>query len=497
MGRTVPISLVLLFLFLLNLFAGLFFINEGLFHHDSVLLAKAVEDTYATGQLQPEARGRYGAVIVNNIIHFPFFLLGHNADFTTRFSSVLFHSLSICTLFLFAYELLGSIMTAFFSGILLSFTPFYFSPNTWGKEHGLYITFILLSFYFLYRGTDKNNILSVGLSSFLAAFSVSIKESALAVLPLYFLLYLRPKFTTRPFRIVIKKERFDPKTLACLILPMAAVLGVLYFTYLKGEFYREIVLRDNTTALFMGPFSKMLKVAFKDLRIGVPPVIFLFFGLGIIRMFLQKKTFAPLFLLAWLALIFYFGNIETFVLRYLDIVMIPVYIGTAYFLSWLHDKDKVAANAIVLYFTLSMFLVMYPMLKFRHTYNGEKRYALFVRDKTEPNAIIITMDDSAFIEYYADRRTTPHPIDDAGKMIEFMKKIRSYVRKGIPVYVTGSAFSYDHKKTFRKVFDLSFDMESIGSLLAEDYHRPEVQFTKYNEELLKLAPKGDPRSTLE
>src|SRR4030042_1469971 len=196
MGRTVPISLVLLFLFLLNLFAGLFFINEGLFHHDSVLLAKAVEDTYATGHLQPEARGRYGAVIVNNIIHFPFFLLGHNADFTTRFSSGLFHSLSICALFLFAYELLGSIMTAFFSGILLSFTPFYFSPNTWGKEHGLYITFILLSFYFLYRGTDKNNILSVGLSSFLAAFSVSIKESALAVLPLYFLLYLRPKFTT-------------------------------------------------------------------------------------------------------------------------------------------------------------------------------------------------------------------------------------------------------------------------------------------------------------
>ena len=274
---------------------------------------------------------------------------------------------------------------------------------------------------------------------------------------------------------------------------MAAVLAILYFTYLKPEFYRELVLRDNTTALFLGPFSRMLPVAFKDLALCVPPVTLVLFALGLTRMFLRKEGFARLFLIAWFGLIFYFGNIETFVLRYLDIVIIPVYIGAAYFLSGLHKKDKLAANAVILYLVASMFLFMYPMLKFRRNYNGEKRYAMFVRDKTEPESIIITMDDSAFIEYYADRRTTAHPIDDEEGMLSFMQKMRSSIRKGAPVYVTGSAFSYDDRLTFRDLFNRFFDTKSMGSILTEDYHRPEARFMRYDQSLLKVTPKERPR----
>ena len=96
---------IIILLFLLNFITGMLFINEGLFHHDSVRLAQAVEKTYKTGRLQPAVRGRYGLVVVNSLIYLPFFLLGQNADFATRFSSILFHSLSIVALFLLIKEL--------------------------------------------------------------------------------------------------------------------------------------------------------------------------------------------------------------------------------------------------------------------------------------------------------------------------------------------------------------------------------------------------------
>lgn len=105
---------IVFFLFLLNFITSLLFINEGLFHFDSVVLAQAVEKTYATGMLHPAHKGRYGSVIINAIMHLPFHILGKNADFTVRLSSILFHSLSIVALFLFVEALFNNRILALF-----------------------------------------------------------------------------------------------------------------------------------------------------------------------------------------------------------------------------------------------------------------------------------------------------------------------------------------------------------------------------------------------
>src|SRR5512135_724563 len=89
------LRLTVLALFLLNFAVGILLINEGLFHHDSVLLAKAVEDVFRTGRLQPAFHGRYASVAINTVLYLPFFIFGSNADLSVRLSSVLFHALSI------------------------------------------------------------------------------------------------------------------------------------------------------------------------------------------------------------------------------------------------------------------------------------------------------------------------------------------------------------------------------------------------------------------
>ena len=100
-SKTVYISVAL---FIICLITGILLINDGIFHHDGIVLAKAVEDTCRTGQLHSATKGRYGCVLVNSIIYFPFYLLGQRADFYIRFSSLLFHALSIVAFFLLIYE---------------------------------------------------------------------------------------------------------------------------------------------------------------------------------------------------------------------------------------------------------------------------------------------------------------------------------------------------------------------------------------------------------
>jgi len=480
---------IIILLFLLNFILGLSFINEGLFHYDSVLLAQAVEKTYEKGLLQPSSRGRYGAVIINLIIYYPFFLFGQNADFALRFSSVLFHSLSIVVLFYFINELFNDRLLAFFVSLLFSFTPFYFVPNTYGKEHGLSMFILLLSLYLLYAGLNKKSPILVSISSFLVAFSTTVRESMLMAIPLYFLLYLKPEISIRPFKVTFLQERFNLKWISAATVPLIIVFCFVFFIYLRSEIYNYIFITNYaTTVNFTGLFSKFLLQALKDLFISIPVLMFVFFLLGILKMIWDKKIFISLFFIFWLLLIFYFGNQKGYCPRYLEIITIPVYVFASYVLAVLYRKSKSIAICIIIYCIAYMGIVMYPLLIFRHHYNGEKQFALYVNEKTEPNAIVIAMDDSPFIEYYGKRKTITYPIDSQDKINNFIKRIDAYLNDNAPVYLISSSFSYDAGGNFKKILSENFDLTLIGKKLTEDYHRPELKFQFYYEQLFKVSP---------
>ncbi len=134
---------------------------------------------------------------------------------------------------------------------------------------------------------------------------------------------------------------------------------------------------------------------------------------------------------------------------------------------------------------------MYPMLKFRHTYNGEKQFALYVKEKTEDNAIIITMDDGPFIEYYGSRRVVNHPIGDQRKIDEFINQINEYLIKKVPVYLIESGLRYDPERIFKNALFGNYNVNVIGEKLTEDFHRPELKFQTYYEKLFKIGLKNN------
>lgn len=477
---------VIIMLFLLNFISGFYFINEGIFHVDGIILAQAVENTYKTGTLHPAVAGRYGSVILNSVLYFPFFISGQNADFATRFSSILFHSLSVVALFLFIRELFRDSIQAFFGSLLLSFAPFYFSINTYGKEHAASIFFLILSFYLLYRGLNIKSLFLVGLASFIFGFSISIRESILTTFFLFVLLYLSPDISLRPVKIVFPKNRFQPRFLILAFAPLLLILCLLFFTYLKQVIYKDLFIRATDAVSFLGIFSSVLKIAIKDLIISLSPLVFVFFILGIIKMFFRKNSFLALFFSLWFLLIFYFGNTNGYGPRHLDIVVTPICVFVSYILASLYAKNKIAALAIIVCLVSYMFAFIYPLLEFRRHYNGEKQFALYLQGKTEGNAIIIAMDDSPFIEYYGKRKVICHPVNDVAKTRVFMETLENYLKNKTPVYLIESGLSYDKYRIFEKMIFKHFNLITVGDKLTEDYHRAEIKFQLYRERLFKM-----------
>ncbi|MCM8831320.1 MAG: hypothetical protein NC918_03925 [Candidatus Omnitrophica bacterium] len=80
-------------------------------------------------------------------------------------------------------------------------------------------------------------------------------------------------------------------------------------------------------------------------------------------------------------------------------------------------------------------------------------------------------------------------------MHTFLRTVASYLVNGVEVYLTSSGLSYDSSGIFRGILQTNFDIEVVGSKLCEDYHRPELEFTKYEHFLYKLDFKFKTKSS--
>jgi len=507
-------------LFLLNFFISFFAMNAGLFHSDSVNLAQTIEKTYATGKLQPGPNGRYGTIIINSLLHYPFHLFGRSADFTVRFSGILFHSLSIIMLFFFINELFADGIMAFFVSLLFSFVPFYFSPNTYGKEHGLGMTVLFVSLFLLCRGTRNGSLFLICISSFLMAATVTIREAMLLSLPLYFILFFHPRillrkesarvsanedvFSLRKLFLALIRDNYaiefpvyarKLKYVLAATLPFCLLFSFLFYGYLFKVIHNSFSFGPATCSVFFGLFSPILKLACKDILTGVSALVLILFILGARKMIADKKLFLTLFFFLWLMIIFYVGNISLYSARYLDIVVVPIFVFAGYYVRDMYKIYKIIAMVTVLICVLHMLFFSSKMLATRHLWCGPKEFALYVKDHTEPDAVVIAIDEYPFIEYYSHRTTlVPRVSMDRRDVVEFNRKLSGYIRNDTPVYLISSAFAYDDRTGLRKNLLTNFELYFIGEKFNEEFHRPEFSLQTFKERLYRLNPKTRERN---
>jgi hypothetical protein len=130
---------------------------------------------------------------------------------------------------------------------------------------------------------------------------------------------------------------------------------------------------------------------------------------------------------------------------------------------------------------------MYPILEFRTQYCGNKEFAHYVQQNTEPNSVIIAMDEAIHLRYYANRTTWGHPRDGNDiKIKEFVSKIDSPLDNNTPVYIIETGFTYDPGRKVQQAILNRYNLTLIGSHLNEDYHKKAMFDGKFEERLFKI-----------
>jgi hypothetical protein len=456
------------------------FRNEGIFHLDAVFLAQAVEDIYANNPWPTD--WRFGAVLANAVVYFPFWLVGENAERATVLSSIFFHACSIPMAFLFLERLSGSRLLATLSAGLLAFAPVYTIPNTFGKEYGLAVFLMVTAFWLALGARQRGSAARAAASAFTFALSYIVWEGLLAITPVYLVVLVAPRFE-RP----VWTEQ-SGRVAAGALLGFAVGLAFDLSTSLH-VMLRTYASSAQMTA-FRGIASPVLPRALGDLErfLGWPFLAASALGLGLALRQPRYRSVLPLASLLILSLAFY-GNLSTYGPRYLVVgtLGLSMLAGVAFdFLLTCRMPVRVLSLALYAFIIGSMIAVSYPQLAARHTYNGAKRYAQMVAEVTEPASLIIVMDDSRFVQYYARRATLGHPIGDRAATEAWIGKVRQALERG-PVYLTESGLSYDPGYIVQLAIDANFSLTLVGTRTSEDYHQAEGGLRWYEGHLWRLT----------
>jgi len=482
---TVPLAL-----FALSFLFRLPFMNQGLFHHDEVLLARAVEGTVARLQLVGEFNGRYGAVLLNALIYAPYRALsGLGSERVILSLSLVSGALLAAVLYLLVLELAGRRYPAALAALFFSFNYLFLTTSTTGKENTLQAFFAVLALWLVVRGAKRGSWRLKLLSFAAFAFSLTIHEVGITLAPIFVLLLVLHGWTRTPRVPAALRD----------IAGFAAFAAIPWFLYLGDVFRRTLVTRDTATAAFAGFFSPTLSLAVRDLVAACGLVALGLALAGVVALRRRPRVLVPVFL--WASLILYYGNVTTYAPRYLIYVVMPVAIlcgfGAAALLQWVRPAwgRWLAAATLVAAICGSGVARAYPLIDFRRGYCGPKQMARFVAAKTEPDAVVITMDESVFIEYYGRRRTLLHPVGDCGQQRAFVSRIRSMALSGRRLYVNSTAFTYDDSGCFTQAMLDSLQFKRIGDVLDEDYHRPELGSRRFTNQLLRILPGKEPPRT--
>lgn len=475
----VPLSL-----FSLSFFFRLHFRNDGLFHHDEVLLAGAVEGSLEKRQLLGTINGRYGTVLLNLLFYAPYkWITGHNSERIIVFTAILSGGLLAAVLYDLVREWCEDRVAAFFSSAFITFNFLFLTTSTIGKEHTHQILFLALAFRLFHRGarTSSDAFKILGSASF--AFALTVHESTMPLTPV-FIVYLL---------LVNRSGNSDRRTDFRDLAILCALLAVPFVLYLGGILRKTLTVKDTATVSFLGLISPVFPIALRDLIAvtGIVPAALALVGIWANRK--RRSVVIPGVL--WVLLIFYYGNTSGYAPRHLILVVLPISIlggmGAGTIVGKVKHPPLQAACGLLLLFAVCGYGIYrsYPLISFRKNYCGPKKMAEFVKEKTEPEATVITMDEAVHIRYYAGRNVLTHPVAEYEANREFVESVRAMALSGRAFYINSTAFSYDYGKHFEMLMAENFRFFFVGEVIDEDFHRPELGLALFRNRLFRIVPK--------
>jgi hypothetical protein len=458
------------------------FVNPGFFHHDSILLIRAVEQSLDEGGLAPLLDGRYSYVAFSLPFALLFRALGWPMDLAFNLLTAGVASLSVILEFLLVRDITRSRFAGASAALLLSFMPVYWSVTTHALVHAFSVTLVLFAFTALLRSNASGSRAVAAAAATALVLAVSARVPNLLLLPAFACLWLEP-------RVRGGTLRFDRERLArqAPFVAVPLVIGLAAMAWAQSD----LILAKARYDAFLGPFSPGFVRALRslDANLGIAAWILVVTGAGLSIVGERRAVVTALFL--WgLPLLFFYGNVASFAPRFYCSLFPVLALFMALALHRIQRSSRLAALALLSWLVFDMAVVAYPIVRDRHRFSGGKEYALWLDRRIEPDALVIAMDYGVFVEYYAGRRVTSHPQGPAAAVLAWSAGVLEEIDAGTPVYMMESGFSYDPDEIVRRVVMSQFEVTPVGSHLSEDYHKASLQRRVHRNQLFRLGRKA-------
>ena len=479
-------------LFLFSLLLRLFFMNDGLFHYDSVDFAIQAERTVEELKIHyAHGMGFPGMAILNGLAYGTDALIRgtQSAELSITLLSIIFGAAAVVIFYLFTKELTQDRFIAFTAALLFSITPLFLSVTTFALSHGASVFFSLLAIYLFQKSEQKEQrwrYRLIILSGLTLGFAVTIRITNVLYAALILLLYFNPKFEQR--ELILEKPKIKEIILTgvLFITPLILTFLLLYWPKISTAGLGFITATAESVK-WLGIYSQMTLFLLNWLNSSVILLGWILMLGGLVYSLKAKRY--SIILLAWFVIFaIYFLNLSgTVSPRHLIPLLIPVYIYIATALEWVKSKNKLVAAVIIVILVLAMLIPVYPILEFRTQYCGPKEFAYYVQQNTEPDSVVIAVDEWIHLKYYANRTTLTHTQDgNDTKILEFLDRIDNYLDNNTPVYIVETGFSYDPGQKIQKSIVTNYNLTLIGSHLNEDYHKKAMFDGRFEERLFKI-----------
>ncbi|MFH1692005.1 MAG: DUF2723 domain-containing protein [Candidatus Omnitrophota bacterium] len=515
-------NVIILALFIFSFAMRFVLLSKGPFHLDALDLAVSAQKTLNTHMLHYEHGTGYPLTVICAAFMMLFFKLFGITDpvFCVNFMSCLFGSVSVVLLFFLVEKLFDpsaqasfheaqgfcgltgsssseisrdrlkgsgvAFRRAFFSALLLSCFAPHLAVSTFGKSLTVSICLSLASAFCMvvYTLENKNRYL-VYSAVFLGFCAAARLSDVLVGLPILFLYFSAGKMEYRRLKGFVVFVVISALTGLIYYVPMFLDRGLGQFVY---------VWRHGNEAGFMGIFSFVFKY-----NLIWMVKIFGFAGLilciaGFTRMIVRKHYRQVVFLFGWFLLLFvFYAGISSCGPRYLVIAWIPLLVAQGYFLGGFRGRKNLAVCVLVLLICSVGFVKYVPVLAFRHFYSLQEEFARWVGEKTPSDAVIVAMDESAFIHYYGKRRLLRRPVFENQLQVEdFLKQLDDLLAQDRSIYMIDTALEvYDEARLFKKSLFENYSVLFIGSKVNEDWHHSLLKPVFFKEKLFKIEKRQE------
>ena len=213
-------------------------------------------------------------------------------------------------------------------------------------------------------------------------------------------------------------------------------------------------------------------------------------GFGsLIYLYFKNKQEFTLFFCWFLVSLVFFINLESTQPRFFLPVIIPLLIAIGIVGSIIYQKNSILSVLFIFCILISMFISIYPILSFRHTYSSAKEFAQFINRTTESNSTLILYgDDVPLMTFYTTRQYIDYPIN-TNYIGNFINSINVSLEQGKPVYLSETVFILDNKNRGITMYNFllsKFKLEPVADVLWENPHRCTVISQKFTVTLFRI-----------